>query len=66
MKWCPSSGRGAMESPPPSKGDHSLPALAATAAFKIETNPKMWFGKAPLQYSLSLFSLFSTSFLPLQ
>lgn len=66
MKWCSSSGREAMESPPPSKGDHSLPALAATVAFKIEMNPKMWFGKAPLQYSVSLFSLFSTSSLPLQ
>lgn len=54
-----------MKSPPPSKGDRSLPALAGTVVFKIEMNPKMWFGKDPLQYSLSQFSLFSTSFLPL-
>lgn len=33
--------REVMQSPPPSKRDHSLPALAATAAFKIEMNPKM-------------------------
>lgn len=33
--------REVMQSPPPSKGDHSLPALAATAVFKIEMNPKM-------------------------
>lgn len=33
--------REVMQSPPPSKGDHSLPALAATVVFKIEMNPKM-------------------------
>lgn len=33
--------REVMKSPPPSKGDHSLPALAVTAVFKIEMNPKM-------------------------
>lgn len=64
MKWCSSSGRKVMKSPPPSKADHSLPALAATVVFKIEMNPKMWFGKDPLKYSVSLFSLFFTSFLP--
>lgn len=53
-----------MKSPPPSKRNHSLPALAATVVFKIEMNPKMWFGKQPPKYSESLFSLFSTSFLP--
>jgi len=29
------------KSPPPSKGDRSLPALAATLVVKIEMNPKM-------------------------
>lgn len=33
--------REVMQSPPPSKGDHSLPALAVTVVFKIEMNPKM-------------------------